>query len=506
MFLPREYTAATSFLPSLHSQSEEHWIHRGQKRALKLFHAMADRVPAYRDFLKKNKVNPAKIKTITDFCALPPTGKENYLLSYPLDALCWDGELESRQHMIASTSGSTGRAFYFPRTKVQDAQFAFTAELLFREYFSLHKKTTLFIDCFALGVWIGGMYMYQAMKYLSDTGRYKLSIITPGAYKEEAIKAIEQLASHYDQVIIGGYAPLVKDLIDDGQVYGLKWKNYNVKFFFAAEGFDEGFRDYIYRACGITDLYFSSFNHYGTADMGTMSHETPVTILLRRLALQNAGLYRRMFGEANRLPSLTQFIPELYYFESVNGELFCSSASGLPLVRYDLKDRGGVFSLAQAAEWSQLEGINIGAEEKQANIKSTLWHLPCVYVYERKDLVASIYSVNIYPECIRRSLQTKQLEKYLTTKFSMMVRYDKKQNQYLEINIELKSGAKESAGLKTKVLNEIIVGLDRENSEWRDFYADPGIRHKVIPRLVFWPYQHPAHFKPGAKQKWIKKS
>ena len=38
-----------------------------------------------------------------------------------------------------------------------------------------------------------------------------------------------------------------------------------------------------------------------------------------------------------------------------------------------------------------------------------------------------------------------------------------------------------------------------------DFYAKEDIRHKVTPKITFWPYQHPLHFKSGGKQKWVKK-
>ncbi len=494
------------FLHQLKSAPATYWLERGQRRMLRLFQAMAARVPAYKDFLRQQSISPASIRTWNDFTKLPPTSKENYLQRYPLPELCWDGVLADRPHMIASTSGSTGEPFYFPRSQAQDDQFALTAELLFREYWQIHRRRTLFINCFALGVWIGGMYMYQALKYIADKRPYKLSIITPGAYKEEALKAIRRLGKQYDQVIIGGYPPLVKDLIDEGAREGLCWSEYPIRFFFAAEGFSETFRDYINRQCGITDEWTGSFNHYGTADMGTMAHETPATILLRRLARRHEPLYQSLFGAPSQFPTLAQFIPEFYYFEDIAGELWCSSASGLPLIRYDLKDRGGIHTLGQVQSACQAEGVDLGAEFMQAGLQSSLWNLPFVHVYERKDLTVSIYSVNIYPESIRRALEHPSLESALTTKFTMRAPYDDKQNQFLEINVELKFGITPAPPLEEQIHQSVLKTLHEENSEWRDFYADPGIRHKVVPRLVLWQYQHPEHFKPGGKQKWTKKT
>jgi len=39
--------------------SEAEWVRRGEERALALFHAAAEYVPAYKDFLQKNKVDSA---------------------------------------------------------------------------------------------------------------------------------------------------------------------------------------------------------------------------------------------------------------------------------------------------------------------------------------------------------------------------------------------------------------------------------------------------------------
>ena len=488
----------------LKEKPEKYWNKRGEQTALTLFQAMAQRVPAYKDFLKKNAIDPKKIKTIEDFKKIPVTNKQNYLLSYKLADLCWDGIFKEGHWMISSTSGSTGEPFYFPRSHAQDDQFTLTAEICLREYFEIHKKSTLFLDCFALGVWIGGMFMYQVMRNLVNREHYNLSVITPGADKTETLKAIQKLAPLFDQVIIGGYGPLVKDLVDDGIAQGIDLKKYNVKYFFAAEGFTENFRDYIAEHGGASDIHTSLINHYGTADLGTMSHETPTSILIRRKALENKKLFNGVFKQAHRLPTLTQYIPELFFFEEVEGRLLCSGRGGFPLLRYDLKDRGGVCSMEEMEKRFEAHGVNLKKEIKKQNIEQSLWNLPFVYLYERTDFVVGIYSVNIYPESIRKALEDRLLRKYLTGKFSMLVDFDKKQNQFLEINIELKSGVSETPEITELALKVIVDRLNEENSEWKDFYEKPGIGDKVLPRIISWPYQDPKFFKPGGKQKWVK--
>lgn len=496
---------APELLRELKEKDDSYWRERGEKTAWELFHEAAEHIPAYKDFLHKHGVDNSAVRSIDDFKILPITNKDNYLRAYPLEDLCLDGVLNKERWVIASTSGSTGEPFYFPRTRFQDEQFALTAELVFLDYFEIDKKSTLFIDCFALGVWIGGMFSYQAAKYIADSGKYAFSIITPGADKTETLKAIRSLAHRFDQIILGGYAPLVKDLIDDGRDAGIDWSRYDMKYFFAAEGFTEGYRDYIAKNGGARNIYTAMINHYGTADLGTMSHETPLSILARRFAVQNPDLYHEVFGETNRLPTLTQFIPELYFFEQVDGRLLCTSRGGLPLVRYDLKDRGNVYTTRQFFDIYRKHGIDLLAEAKKTGIDHTVWNLPWVYVAERTDFTINIYSVNVYPESIRKALEDPNLQKSLTGKFSMQVGYNEEQNQYFEIHLELRPTAQENDVIRESAYQSIIEWLNRENSEWRDFWANEGIRRKIAPKIILWPYQDPKHFKPGGKQKWVKK-
>lgn len=499
-------SSAKDMLHALKTKGESDWIRRGEERSLRFFAEAALRVPAYKNFLENNGVKPDLIKTMADFVRLPLTTKENYLLQYSLEDLSWDGDFKKEQWIISSTSGSTGEPFYFPRTAYQDEQFAFTAELCLLDFFGIDRKRTLFIDCFALGVWIGGMFMYQAIRSIMESGRYPLSMITPGADKTEALKAVKNLAPHFDQIIIGGYGPLVKDLIDDGIRMGIDWKNLDVKYFFAAEGFTEGFRDYITKNGGVKNTFVGTINHYGTADLGTMAHETPLSVLVRRRAIANVDMFESLFDEAHKEPTLAQYIPELFYFEEVDGRLVCSATGGLPLLRYDLKDRGGIRTLEEVVDKFSNAGIDILREAGQEGIGNLTWNLPFVYLYERDDLTASIYSVNIYPQSIRRALERDDLQSVLTGKFSMVVDYNEKQDQFLQLNLELKEDIGADEDTHSRALEAIIDVLSKENSEWRDFYADDGIRHKVTPLLEFWSYQHPTHFAAGKKQKWLKKN
>ena len=458
--LSTQYKYISSILHTLHTGSEKIWRENGEKQALKIFHTMAKHVPAYKDFLKKNNISPSKIKKFLDFLQVPITNKENYLQHYPIRALCWKGKFVEENWMISSTSGSTGKPFYFPRNKIKDEEFTMTLELTLRQYYNIDKKSTLFIDCFALGVWIGGMFMYQAVRNLVNRGDYALSMITPGADRFETLKAIKALAPQFDQVILGGYGPLIKDLLDDGIREGIEWKRYNMKYFFAAEGFTEGFRDYLKQYGGVKDIFRGTLNHYGTADLGTMAHETPLSILVRRMATEDKKVFANVFSEANRVPTLAQFIPELFFFEQMNGRLICSGLGGIPLIRYDLKDRGEVLTFNEIIMRCNASGRDLFQEVRKYGLQDSTWQLPFVYLYERDDFTVSIYSVNIYPESIRRALESKKLEKFLTGKFTMSIEFDENQNQFLQIVIEMKSSIKQTSLLKNETSKSLITKLN----------------------------------------------
>lgn len=506
--LPKKYHNPKKLLVDLRTKPAAYWMRQGERMALKLFHEMARRVPAYKDFLKKHKVQVSKVKTIEDFKKyVPLIDKDNYLRAYPLEKLCWDGKFKDVSWDIAATSGSTGVPFYFPRTDLQNWQYAVMAELYLRNNFEIHKKSTLYINCFALGVWIGGIFTYEALKKIAGKGDYALTIINPGLNKVEIIKTVRNLGKYFDQVVIGAYPPFLRDVIDDGAQYGLKWKKYNLGFVCSAEGFSEEFRSYIAKKSGLKNIYTGMLNHYGTVDQGTLAHETPLSIMVRRMAILKPKFFTAVFREGvNRLPTLAQYDPEMFFFEEQNNGLICSSYSGLPLVRYDLKDHGGVHTYEEMERRLKKSGIDVKKEEEETGISNNCWKLPFVYVYERKDLSVSLAGATIYPETVKKALHDKKIVKYVTGKFTMLVKNDSKLKQYLEINIEMRSGARGMDKKMAELITGVILNkLLKENSEFHSVFHDQRGKD-AVPKIICWPYEHNEYFKPGGKQRWTHKS
>lgn len=499
--LPRGYRNASQLDSRLKKKLEKDWQRVGKRRALRQFHLMASAVPAYKDFLTKQGMkDPSKITT-SNFSELPTIDKDNYLRVYNRQELCWDGDFSEKSWVISSTSGSTGVPYYFPRTDLQDEYLTITTELYLRSNFNIQNKSTLYIDAFPMGAWIGGVYTYESIKQLAEKG-YNISIITPGIHKKEIINAVKQLGHDFDQIIIGAYAPFLKDALDDGIRQGVKWKSYDIGFIFSAEAFSETFRDYVFRTVGIQDKLRSTLNHYGTTDIGTMAHETPVSILVRRLLVDDNAL-NVLFPESDRQPTFAQYNPELFYFESENNNLICTSYSGIPLVRYDLKDYGGLMSKSEVHRRLLNAGYDLEKLIVENGIQDTVWNLPFVYVYERNDFSVSYSTFLVFPDTIRRALQSSEFDTKVTGKFTMRADYNSSGSHRLKINVEKKHNVKDSASLKSRIQGAIHERLVDESSEYRETFSMLG--DTVKPDIYLWEYEDSTYFKPGTKQKWVMK-
>lgn len=478
------------------------WEKEGQKRALALFHDVAQRVPAYKDFLKKNGIRDhIQIRTWEDFQRVPLTSKKDYLRQYPLEKLCWDGNL-NKQLVFTATSGSTGQPFYFPRTAEVDRNAAIIHEFFLRNSSHGTDKSTLVIVAFGMGIWIGGLITYKAFEISADRGKYPVSIITPGINKEEIFKVLKNIAPLYKQVILAGYPPMVKDIIDEGMEQGIDFKKLNLRLVTAAEAYTENFRDYIVGKTGVKNLFQDVMSIYGSADIGAMAFETPTAILARRLAMKNRELFENLFLKIKKTPTLAQYNPMQIMFEALNGEVVLTGNSAIPLIRYAIGDNGGVMGYDEVVGCIKTQGIDWGKEVKRAKLKNTQ-QLPFVYVYERSDFSTTLYGLQIYPETIREVLLKDALHPHVTGKFSMMTAFDDAQNQYLELHIEMKKGKKESKKLADILTEEIFKFLRENNSEFRELSNH--LKDRARPRINLWPAEHPTHFKPGTKQKWIRK-
>lgn len=498
----RDKQESDKVIEDIYNKKSNFWVREGQKRSLALFKDAAKRVPAYKDFLQKNNINPDKINTWSDFQSIPSVDKKNYLKQYPLEQLCWDGTL-AKPLVFTSTSGSTGEPFYFPRGEQLDWQSSVIHELFLSQSSTKDNEPILVLVCFGMGVWIGGLLTYEAFEMASRRSGHPISILTPGINKEEIFKAIKKLSPSFKKIIMVGYPPFIKDIIDEAPDRGIDLASLNIRIIFAAEVFTEGFRDYISQKLKMKNPYLDIMHIYGSADIGSMAWETAAGTLIKRLALKDKKVFESIFPSINKVPTLAQFNPSFINFEERDGEILLTGDNTISLIRYAIGDRGGVFSFDEVVSKLSDLGYDFKKEAERVGISDFVSELPFVYVCERIDFSTKLYGAIMHPEHIRDALYDYSLEKFITGRFMMSTELDDGQNQYLEINIELKSNIEAFDQLR-EVINKVIVKtLLEKNSEYKNNYNL--MPDKVVPRLILWPYEYPQYFKAGIKQKWIKK-
>jgi phenylacetate-CoA ligase len=472
-------------------------------KSIKLFHQVAKDVPAYKKFLAKHDITPESITSVDDFTRLPITNKKTYLVPSPRNELM-SAETLAGPMWVCSTSGSTGEPYYFPRVDELAARGSWFVEDFVRNSSYGHGRT-LVIMGFGMGVWIGGVITLRSFEIAAQRHNLPLSFLPTGYNKTEVFKALKKLSPDYDQTILVGYPPFVKEVVDEASGEGINLKKLNMRLVFAAESFTETFRNYVCKKAGIKNPILDTLNIYGSADIGAMANETPLSILVRQLLLEDPLLYREIFGQIEKTPTVAQYNPDFIEFEDVEGELVLTSSGAMPLVRYAIGDHGGLFDYAHLKSTMARYKIDLDAEIHKAGLEGKVnKSRPFVYVYERTDLSASLHGIIIYPEFIKEALLHPSMNTMFTERFTMSTKHDIHHNQFILINVELRKDIEESEEIKLAVQDAIRKNLIQKSSEFSEVSKSRAAESLI--QVALWPNGHPRYFKPGTKQTWVEQN
>lgn len=470
---------------------------RAEARALELFQSAARDVPAYRAFLAQQGVDAASIRDIAAFRTLPVTTKDNYYRQYPLPQLCRHGQLDACD-MVALSTGSTGEPAVWPRFVSDELATAARFEQVLSGGFAAGERRTLAVICFALGNWVGGMYTLACCRQLAAKG-YPLTVVSPGNQPAEIFRALSALSEHYEQRVLFGYPPFLKDVIQLGQAQGIDWRAPPTRVVMAGEVFSEEWRDWVCGRLGVEDAARSTASLYGTADGGVLANETPLSVRIRRALARRPDAARTLFGEA-RLPTLCQYDPEHRFFEvEEGGWLLFTGDGGAPLIRYKILDRGGViahdemlrFLAEHAVELEPDLALPPGSMEPA---------LPFVYVFGRSQFAVSYYGANVYPENVSVGLEQPDLASTLTGKFVLEVVHDAGQDTELKLTVELARGAPAADDLPDLIAGSVRRELERLNSEFASYV--PSVRR--TPRVQLRAFGDADYFPIGVKHRYTR--
>jgi phenylacetate-CoA ligase len=497
----RAIAAFQSFLETpLATLLNQHQTTNASNPVVELFRTVAATVPAYQTFLEEQNIDPHHIQTLADFQTLPLTTKDNYLRRHSLASLCRHGKLETCD-FIAVSSGSTGKPSFWPRFIADEFQIATRFEQIFHDSFAADSRRTLAIVCFTLGTWVGGMFTASCCRHLASKG-YPITIVTPGNNKAEILRVVEELGEQFEQVVLLGYPPFLKDAIDTGIAQGIEWSRYHVKWVMAGEVFSEEWRSLVGERVGAHNPCYDSASLYGTADAGVLGNETPLSIGIRRFLAQHPEAARLLFGES-RLPTLVQYDPLSRFFEVQDGTLLFSGDNGIPLIRYHIADTGGIIPYTKLLEFLAAWGFDpIAQLQKEAatQMPRGIHPLPFVYVFGRVHFAVSYFGANLYPENIAIGLEQPTLRDWVTGKFVMEVKEDRDRNSFLSIVVELAPNIEASDEKQAAIADSILNELRRLNSEFAN-YVPPEYQ---TPRITLTPTGDPEYFPLGVKHRYTR--
>ena len=288
----------------------------------------------------------------------------------------------------------------------------------------------------------------------------------------DAVLGTVKLSKYFEQVILVGYPPFVRNVLDELKSQGYDFSSVKFHIIVGGEGFPEEWRDYVLGILngGILDLEKNLIaSAYGAADAGfDIGYEVPLTIFLRREMRKNKELATDILGDNYPyIPHLFQFNPLKNWIESVNGELCFTTDTPIALVRYNIHDKGGVIWPDKLDEiLSKYYDINQLKKEYKP------YRFPLVYLYGRSDGVVTVSGANVYLENLKQIFTLDFINKYdLTVRFFTYLSYDNKARPLFNIICECNAEnvTKDSKKIE-EFRNEFVSELSSINSEFSNAY------------------------------------
>jgi len=475
---------------------------RARQRVVGAFHLAARRVPAYGQLLAERGVNPDDIKTFEDFQKrVPIIDKKSYVLphQHQVAELCVEGKLNN-VGVVMTSSGYTGEPTYWLRSHDELDTFALNTLFGFKNYYRYHLRHTLVVNCLYIGIYIAGYRFAQAVQRIA---RENTTIANPGIDFDMALSVLKKLHGYYEQIILVGFPPFLKGLVEKALGAGVPLDKKTVQVITGGEGFSEAYRTYLAKILNIdlnnpeTGTILSS---YGAADVDlNLFFETPETIFIRRAADEDEELRRMIFGEnIDTLPMFFQYVPVMTFVENADpegeasGQLIITTSNTetkMPLIRYNIHDVGQAIPFRHVMDAIEKRGLKMPRRP---------YHMPFVTIVGRKASI-SYNGANIYPEYIQDAImKDAEMTEKLTGLFRLRVDTDESFMQRILIDIQLKENVTPDDGLRARC-EDIIHRKLMTKGEYRigveQVFGAAGWPHVIFHLYNDYPYNEPHRIK-----------
>ncbi|MDO8582333.1 MAG: hypothetical protein Q7S16_05685 [bacterium] len=430
-----------------------------------LFQTTAKEVNAYKIILREQGVVPKKITTLEQFRHLPILDKKTYINRFPLSERI---PTSSFPPMAYASSGSSGTPTYWFVNDAQEKIGGNIHEYIFRNMFAITEQSpTLVVVCFAMGVWVAGHFTLASCRNIAQKG-YQLTCITPSINMNDVLDVLARFAPKYKNIILAGYPPFLMDVLRIARQRRILLHKNKIGLLTAGTTFSEQWRDTAHTLIGSPNAPI--VNVYGSADAGMLGHETTLTIALRRYARINSDFSCALFGSAVPQAGLYQYHPEHVFFEEHAGELLITANTAIPLVRYNIHDRGRIFS--PSALRTLLTEMR--APKKFYTLLKD-FSLPLVRVDGRTDVATTFYALNIYPEHLEAAVDQKPLRDFFSGNFIVYRRqFQKAKREQLCIRLELAAGKTHTQELIALCVDTIVRTLQKKSIEYKKLHASIG--------------------------------
>jgi len=477
---------------------------RARQRVVGAFHLAARRVPAYRQMLAERGINHEEIKTFEDFQKrVPIIDKKSYVLphQHQVGELCVEGKLNN-VGVVVTSSGYTGEPTYWLRSHDELDTVALNTLFGFHNYYRYHLRHTLVLNCLYIGIYIAGYRFAQAVQRIA---RENTTIANPGIDFDMALSVLKKLHSYYEQILLVGFPPFIKGLVEKALGAGVPLDKKTVHVITGGEGFGEAYRTYVAKLLNIdlnnpeTGTIISS---YGAADIDlNLFFETPETIFIRRAADKDEELRRMIFGEdIDTLPMFFQYVPVMTFVENADpegeesGQLIITTSNTetkMPLIRYDIHDVGQAVPFRRVMEAIEKRGLKMPRRP---------YHMPFVTLVGRKASI-SYNGANIYPEYIQDAiLKDEEMSEKLTGLFRLRVDTDESLMQRISIDMQLKENVAPDDALRARC-EDIIHRKLMTKGEYRlgveEVFGAAGWPHVIFHLHDEYPYQDRHRIKTG---------